>query len=171
MDIEYLKKRLSDIFEEIKKDVKKVLGRRRAGLSLGLVDMGVSPRGFIGGMFFSGGTMILMNTTALKALIAEINQEEDKPDDIVVAYVYHVLMHEYIHSLGFLDEFTCRQITLHVTRQLFNEHNPVYVMAERGIGHYFPEFTYAPAGYAFRPKPSEIELIDGFDRSSTTYFS
>ena len=53
-----------------------------------------------------------------------------------------------------------------------DEENPVYIMAERGIGHYFPDFTYAPAGYSFQPKKSEIELIEGFDRSSTwSYYS
>ncbi|MFX0101948.1 MAG: hypothetical protein ACFFCS_20450 [Candidatus Hodarchaeota archaeon] len=172
MDIETLKKQMPDLFEMVKKDVRKIIGRQRAGLSLGLVDMGISPSGFIGGMFFSGGTMILMNTTALNTLIDEINEKQEKPDDIVIAYVYHILMHEYIHSLGFLDEFTCREVTKHITKQLFSEDNPVYVMADRGIGHYFPDFTYAPAGYSFQPNPSEIELIEGFDRSSTwSYYS
>nr|MDO8119673.1 hypothetical protein [Candidatus Sigynarchaeota archaeon] len=97
------------MFERIKRDVQKVLKQRRAGLNLGFVDMGMSPQGFIGGMFFSGGTMILMNTRALQVLIEE-TKSHDIPE-IAEYYVYHVLMHEYIHSLGYLDERECQDVT------------------------------------------------------------
>jgi hypothetical protein len=154
------------MFEQIKRDVYKVLKRRRAGLNLGFVDMGMSPQGFIGGMFFSGGTMILVNVKALEVLADEINNS-GKSEEIVLGYIYHVLMHEYIHSLGYLDESETRDVTFYVTRQLFPEGHPVYVMAQRGIGVYFPQMIYAPDNYQFRPDPSQIELIKGFDRSST----
>ncbi len=171
MRLEELKKKIPDLFEAIKRDVKRVIGRSRAGLNLGFVDMGISPNGFIGGMYFSGGTMILMNVTALDVLVDEVNSNPNKTPDIAIAYVYHVIMHEYIHSLGFLDEKACRDVTLYVSRKLFPEDNPVTIMAERGIGVYFPRFRYAPEHFQFQPKTNYVELIKNFDKSNTMYFS
>ena len=108
-----LKRQMANIFERVKRDVEKEIGRHRAGLSLGLVAMGMYRGNFIGGMFFSGGTMILMNSDPLHILL------ETQPDEIVLAYVYHILLHEYIHSLGFLNERQCRQITLEITKNIF----------------------------------------------------
>jgi len=60
--------------------------------------MGMFRGGFIGGMLFYPGTEILMNISPLKIIL------EEQPHDIVWAYTYHILLHEYIHSLGILDE-------------------------------------------------------------------
>nr|MDO8118346.1 hypothetical protein [Candidatus Sigynarchaeota archaeon] len=171
LTIEELKKQIPDVFEGVKRDVKKVINRSRAGLNLGFVEMGISSQGFIGGMFFSGGTMILMNVTALDVLVNEINTNANKSPEMAISYVYHVMMHEYIHSLGFLDETTCQQVTRHVTRKLFPPDHPVAIMAERGIGVYFPRFTYAPEHLAFHPRDGSVELIKNFDKSNTMYFS
>nr|MDO8109782.1 hypothetical protein [Candidatus Sigynarchaeota archaeon] len=172
MNIETIKKKLPDMFEQIKRDVYKILKKRRAGLNLGFVDMGISPQGFIGGMFFSGGTMILMNVRALDVLVDEVNRNRGKTPEIAEGYVYHVLMHEYIHSLGYLDEQECRDVTRYITHQLFPSYHPVSIMADRGIGVYFPQLIYAPENYAFKPpEDGSIELIKGFDRSSTGYFT
>ncbi|MBN2152663.1 MAG: hypothetical protein JW839_14525 [Candidatus Lokiarchaeota archaeon] len=158
------------MFERIRRDVQKVLGQRRAGLSLGFVDMGMSPQGFVGGMFFSGGTMILMNTRALRVLLEDAVNRENP--EIAEYYVYHVLMHEYIHSLGYLDERECREVTAYVTHELFPHNHPITIMADRGIGVYFPRFIYAPENIAFEPpRDGSIELVKGFDRGSTTYFT
>src|SRR5512137_801805 len=113
MNLDQLKRKIPDMFERIKRDVQKVLKQRRAGLNLGFVDMGMSPQGFIGGMFFSGGTMILMNTRALQVLLEDTSKRN--MSEISEYYVYHVLMHEYVHSLGYLDERECRDVTAYIT--------------------------------------------------------
>ncbi len=167
MDLDELKKEMPDIFEKVKRDVEKTLYRHRAGLSLGLVEMGISGRGFIGGMFFSGGTMILMNSTALRVLLTK----KEMNDEIVLAYVYHILLHEYIHSLGFLSERECRQYTDYVTKEIIpDDKHPARVMAARGIGAYFPDIIYAPPDYQMA-KYLKIERVENFDKSSTTYYS
>ena len=55
MDFKDIKQRMPEIFEKVRNDVRKVTGRRRAGLSLGLVEMGMYQGGFIGGMHFPPG--------------------------------------------------------------------------------------------------------------------
>ncbi len=162
MDLQELRKQMPDIFERVKRDVEKQIGRHRAGLTLGLVEMGMFRGGFIGGMFFSGGTMILMNTSPLRAIIG------DQPDLVVWSYVYHILLHEYIHSLGFLNEKQCRSITLEISKKVFNDPtHPAVILAIKGIGAYFPDLhlIYAPPDYHPR-KGWKIERVQGFDRSS-----
>ncbi|MFX1486617.1 MAG: hypothetical protein ACFFBS_05935 [Promethearchaeota archaeon] len=166
MDFQELRRQLPDIFERVKRDVEDETGHHRAGLALGLVEMGMFRGGFIGGMFFSGGTMILMNRTPLRIIMAE------QPDEVVWAYNYHILLHEYLHSLGFMDERQVRALTIGISRSVFEDPgHPSVVLAERGIGAFFTNLPliYAPPG--FSPKGLHIDVVKDFDKGSQTYFS
>jgi hypothetical protein len=165
MNLLELKKEMPEIFEKVKKDVKKVYGRHRAGLSLGLIEMGMFSGGFIGGMHFHPGTDIVMNKTPLKIILKE------QPYEIVWAYTYHILLHEYIHSLGVLDEKKCRIITLNVTEEIFKEaDHPAVLLARKGIGTYFPNLHLIYAPPDLRPDVP-IEYIFNFDQESYDYYS
>jgi len=167
MDLEDLKKEMAEIFSQVKKDVKRITGRRRAGLRLGLVEMGMYQGGFIGGMHFAPGTDIVMNKTPLKILL------EQQPYEIVWAYTYHILLHEYIHSLGALNEQQCREITLRISEKIFIEDDhPAILLAKKGIGAFFPNLRliYSPPDL----KPDgvmPIEYIHNFDNESYEYYS
>lgn len=154
------------IFEQVKKDVKKVYGRHRAGLSLGLVEMGMHKGGFIGGMHFHPGTEILMNKTPLKIIL------EKQPYEIVWAYTYHILLHEYVHSLGVIDEQLCRAITLKISEKVFREaDHPAIILARNGIGTYFPNLRLIYAPPDLQPDGIPIEYIYDFDKESFDYYS
>lgn len=157
---------LVDIFEKVKSDVKKIYGRQRAGLNLGLAELGMYRGGFIGGMHFYPGTSIIMNKTPLQLII------EDQPHSVIWAYAYHILLHEYLHSLGIIDENACRRATLEVTEAIFDEEtHPAMIFARKGIGAYFPNLniTYIPPQR--RPEGIAIEYVKGFDRNSYSYYS
>ena len=165
MNLQDLKKQMPIIFKQVKNDVRKVYRRHRAGLSLGLVEMGMYRGSFIGGMHFSPGTDILINKTPLKVILKECTYE------IVWAYIYHILLHEYIHSLGVLDEQQCRNITLRISEKIFNESkHPAIILAKNGIGSYFPNLhlVYAPPELRHDGK---IEYIYNFDQESYDYIS
>ncbi len=166
MNLDDLKQKMPEIFEHVKEDVRRILGRHRAGLSLGLLEMGMSPRGFIGGMHFYPGTEIVMNTSPLKKLL------ETQPDDRIWAYTYHILLHEYIHSLGAINEWQCKTITLNISEEVFKDKNhPAIILAKNGIGAFIPhwQLLYRPPGP--RPKGKSIEYVVGFDRESQSYYS
>jgi hypothetical protein len=166
MEFEEWRKTLPDIFEKVKKDVYNTVRRHRAGLVLGLVEMGMHRGGFIGGMFFSGGTMIIFNTTPLRIILSQ------HTDEIVWAYTYHILLHEYIHSLGALDEIQTRQISLEISEKIFkNPEHPTVVIARRGIGAYFPNLPLIYAPFNFNPKGLKIDVVKEFDKGSQTYYS
>ncbi|MHA1535211.1 MAG: hypothetical protein ACTSP8_10840, partial [Promethearchaeota archaeon] len=86
MNLRDLKHEMPEIFETVKKDVRNIFGRHRAGLSLGLAEMGMFKGGFIGGMHFHPGTEIVMNTSPLKIIL------ESQPYEIIWAYTYHILL-------------------------------------------------------------------------------
>ncbi|MFX0058898.1 MAG: hypothetical protein ACFE85_00810 [Candidatus Hodarchaeota archaeon] len=166
MKLQELKKEIPNIFEKVKKDVRKVLGRHRAGLSLGLVEMGIVRGGFIGGMHFHPGTEIVMNKTPLKLIL------DSQPYEIVWSYTYHILLHEYVHSLGIIDEEKCRAITLKISEAIFKEaDHPAIILAKEGIGAFITDLriTYIPPER--RPDGIAIEYVYGFDRESQSYFS
>ena len=160
---------MPEIFERVREDVRIAIGRRRAGLRLGLMEMGMSEKGFIGGMHFSPGTGFLMNKTPLEKLL------EQQPYEIVWAYTYHILLHEYVHSFGgvFLNEQQCRDMTLRISEETFKEKDhPAILLAKKGIGTFFPnlKLIYAPPG--FQPDGTvPIEYIYDFDRESFEYYS
>ncbi len=166
MNLQDLKSEMPKIFEQVKKDVKKVYGRHRAGLSLGLVEMGMFRGGFIGGMHFSPGTDIVMNKTPLEIILRE------QPYEIVWAYTYHILLHEYIHSLGILNEQQCRIITLKISEKIFKEtDHPAIILAKNGIGTFFPNLPLIYAPPDLTPDGIPIEYIFNFDHDSYDYYS
>jgi hypothetical protein len=166
MNLQDLKKEIPEIFKKVKNDVKKVYGRHRAGLSLGFVEMGMYKGSFIGGMHFSPGTDILMNKTPLKIILREQTYE------IVWAYTYHILLHEYIHSLGILNEQQCRIITLNISEKIFKENDhPAVILAKIGIGAYFPNLPLIYSPPDLSPDGIPIEYIYNFDHESYDYYS
>ncbi|MFX0070892.1 MAG: hypothetical protein ACFFAO_07365 [Candidatus Hermodarchaeota archaeon] len=133
---------------------------------MGLVEMGMFPKGFIGGLHFPPGTDIVMNKTPLKLLLAT------QPYEIIWAYTYHILLHEYIHSLGIWDEEQCRAITLKISEEIFQEaDHPAMILAKNGIGAYFPNMKIIYKPPERRPDGLQIEYIYGFDKNSYSYYS
>ena len=166
MNLQELKQQMPQIFENVKKDVKKIMGRHRAGLSLGLVELGMFRCCFIGGMHFHPGTEIVMNKSTLKIIL------ESQPYEIIWAYTYHILLHEYIHSLGVIDEQQCRTITLNISEEIFKDKNhPVLILARNGIGVFIPDLKIVFVPPERRPDGMSIEYVSGFDRESQSYFS
>jgi hypothetical protein len=152
---------LVEVFEDVKEAVRKTEGRSRAGLMLGLQELGSTPNGFIGGYYPVHSNLIVLNKTPLRR-ITETQPRLLKP------YEFHVLLHEYIHSLGFFDENTTRQKTYEVSRRTFGEHHPVTEMSD-DIVKFFPHLVYPDFGW--RPETqAPIELVRGFDKSSTQQY-
>ena len=97
-----VKKNLINTFEQVKDIVKTEEGISRAGLMLGLQEIGANMNGFIGAYYPIASNIIVMNKTPIRRLL------ETKPN-LLKSYIIHILLHEYIHSLGFLNENITRQ--------------------------------------------------------------
>ncbi len=149
-------KDLADIFELVKDGVRARLGISRAGLMLGIADMGGGPGQFLGGLYPVTSNVIVLNRTATKAILSS-RPELYKP------YVFTVLLHEYLHTLGFLDEEQVRRMVHEISLALFGPHHAATWIAE-DISRVMP-FATPRVATPIR-QDAEVELVDGFDRSS-----
>jgi len=152
---------LADIFEVVKSLVLNSIGKSRGGLMLGMADLGNHPQGFFGGFFTTGSNVIVLNKIPLQR-IRETRPELYKP------YVFHVLLHEYIHSLGYLDESLVKSKVLQITREALGENHLATQIAANAEG-FIKHLTYPDI--AWKPDDTGIELVMGFDRSSVSYIA
>ncbi len=152
-------KDLPDIFEVAKEAVRAKLGLSRAGLMLGLADLGGDVQSFIGGMYPLASNVIVMNKRPLARI-------KGTSPELYAPYAFHILLHEYIHSIGFIDEAETRRLTYEISENLFGRDHLVTKLAE-DISQFLPHLSY-PAPTPM-PKEIQLELVKGFDRSSVNY--
>ena len=152
---------VADIFELVKTSVSCCTGKGRAGLMLGLANLGGGLDGFVGAFYPVATNIIVLNSLPL----ARINQTEP---ELYKPYVFHILLHEYIHSLGVMDEGATRAMVLKISLETFGPEHPVTDLA-RDLAKYMPKLVYPVYGW----KPNEeysIDLVKGFDRSSASAY-
>jgi hypothetical protein len=151
--------RVDELFEIVKDAVRETLNRERAGLMLGLSNLGIAPQGFIGGYHQMGSNAIILNSTVLKR-IAKARPEMFKP------YAFCVLLHEYLHTLGVLDEARTRLLTHRIADELFGEEHPV-TRISRNFNDIAKEILKDQ-----KPEPPgnfDITFVEGFDSDETGY--
>jgi hypothetical protein len=152
---------LADIFEVVKLAVRKTTGKERAGLMLGLANLGGGPQGFVGAFYPVATNIIVMNNLPLRR-IKETDPALYKP------YVFHILLHEYLHTLGIIDEAATRQKAYEISVKLFGKEHPVSQFAA-DLSKFVPKLMYPVYGW----QPAQeytLELVEGFDRSSTASY-
>ena len=131
------------IFEVVMQSVKEQMCFIRSGLELGLVELEGSHGHFIGCLHPYGTNMIVVNKLPLKRV------RESSPQ-ICKSYLFHMLLHEYLHTVGIWDEKVIREGVLAMTRQLFGDDHPATKLAE-DIGRLLPFIVY----------PEQMSLPDG----------
>ncbi len=153
---------LADIFELVKQSVKRFLHQHRAGLMLGLANLGMRRGFFVGAFHPIGSNIIVVNRAPFEVALRTTDKK------VFNAYCYHLLLHEYLHSLGYLSEEHVRDLVHRVCSSALGKDNPATVMAERGLAFYFPKVTYFTRSTPI-PRNLQIELIKDFDKSSVGY--
>ncbi len=154
-------KTLADIFEVVKAAVWECKRKSRAGIMLGLANLGNHPQGFFGAFYPVGTNVIVMNKIPLDR-IKETMPELYKP------YIFHILLHEYLHTLGYLSESDVRLMVYEITKNLFGEgHLATRIAAD--TTRFFKNLVYPDA--AWQPDDMRLELVAGFDRSSASYIA
>jgi hypothetical protein len=148
-------KTIGDVFELVKEVAAKYTGKYQAGLMVGLSDMGSFPDGFIGALYSPYANMIVVNTAMLDRV------RVSKPSSYE-AYVFYILLHEYIHSLGVYDEIQTRMLTHDIAKDLGNQ---TVVELSKDMGRYLHDLL--PSSY--EPPGGNIEFVPGIDRKNTSY--
>ena len=147
-----------DVFELVKKTAERSLGQRRAGLMLYLARL---PR-HIGAFHTMGTNGIVMNRNTLDIVthgarsLREIN-----------SYVYSILLHEYLHSLGYVEESDVRKLVYDVSLDAFGPEHPATQIASKGPSAVFPDIVLNESP----TQDPEIEVIPDLEGSSHRYIS
>src|SRR4030067_3133980 len=150
-------KTLGDIFEVVKAAVWNNQRASRGGLMLGIANLGNHPQGFLGAFYPVGTNVIVMNKIPLER-IKETRPELYKP------YIFHVLLHEYLHTLGYMSESGVRKMAHEITREVFGEEHLATRIAAN-TAHFFHNLVYPDA--TWQPDEMNLELVGGFDRGCT----
>lgn len=138
---------IKEVFEVVRDSVRLALNESRAGIDLGLVDLGNGPGSLLSAYYPVGSNIIVLNKTPLKRM-AQTRPELMKP------YVFTVMLHEYLHALGYLDEKTARILTHKICDEIFN--GSVVTDMALDLRKYFPFLLY-PGGH---PPGSTMHVIE-----------
>jgi hypothetical protein len=142
----------------VKAATEQSLRKHRAGLTLVLGDI---PNN-VGAYHQMGSNAIVMNRNLLH-IVEEISKSRTKRN----SYVFMILLHEYLHSLGYADDKQVRSLGRGISDTFFGNRHLAAEMAVRPLDYFFPGLAkYA----AFRDK-REYETVRRFDSSSTSYIS
>lgn len=147
-----------DVFELVKKATERTLGMHRAGLTLVLGDIPNS----VGAYHEMGSNAIVMNRNLLR-IVERLSKSRVRKN----SYIFMILLHEYLHSLGYTDDRQVRLLSKQITNRFLGDKHLAADMATRPLDQFFPEL---PKFATFRDR-GEFETIRRFDSKSTSYIA
>jgi hypothetical protein len=142
-------------FELVKLAVEDKFKMHRAGLSLILQGLPTK----LGAYHILGSNLIIVNKRILN--IIKIHKSLNEYN----SYLFMVLTHEYLHSLGIIDELEVRNMTYSLLASLAGENHMATKMARHQPWDLFPELSLFDDN-SFEQK---FEIIKNFDRTTQTY--
>jgi hypothetical protein len=145
----------NEAFELVKSTVESKFKMHRAGLSLILQGLPT----ILGAYHIMGSNLIIVNKRILNIIKKYKSQEEYN------SYLFMVLAHEYLHSLGVIDELQVRKMTYDLISSLVGEDHIAARMARYQPWDLFPELRYFQNN-SFEQK---FEIIKNFDNTNQSY--
>ena len=152
-------KNFDEAFELVRSAVFSRFNLRRAGLTLVLQVMPAN----LGAYHPLGSNAIVLN----RYLLAVI-KENTKSLEIYNAYLFMVLAHEYLHSLGIVDENIVRQMTYDLCKSTLGEDHSSTRMAKEDPLSLFPELK-SLLHTQCQGFGKEFEVVRNFDRTNQSY--
>lgn len=149
-----------DVFELVKRAVEETLGQRRVGLLLYLGNLPLH----VGAFHPVGSNIIVVNRRHLQIVTASTKSVTE-----INSFIFSILLHEYLHSLGYMSERRVRKLVYEIIEWSFGADHPATKMA---IRRSMPLSQISK--YTNQPGDNEslgLELIRDFERSNQTYIS
>lgn len=151
----------SQIFDLVKEVVMDHTGLEQAGLMVGVADLGMATNGFVGAFYSLNANTIVINKRPIESLLK-------RNPDIFKYYLFHLLLHEYVHSIGVYDEQMTRQLVYEICNAYFGgEH--ILTELSTGMEKFLPNFIYP--GADFNPPVFDLQYLPGIDRKNTSYIN
>ena len=146
------------IFEMVKSATERTLGMHRAGLTLVLGDIPNS----VGAYHEMGSNAIVMNRNLLR-IVEKLSKTRSRRN----AYVFMILLHEYLHTLGYASDRQVRNLGKQIADEYLGRRHAAAEMAIRPLDQFFPDLEKLSA---FRDK-GDYQTVHRFDSSSTPYIA
>ncbi len=147
-----------DIFDLVKRAVRETLGRERAGLMLYLGNLPLN----VGAFYPLGSNGIVLNRRVL-----ELVSRSARSITEVNSFLFTILLHEYLHSLGYVDEGKVRRLVYEISMELFGPSHPAVRMA---LNPPLSRVSLFEARFGV-PIDPELELVKDFERSNQSYIA
>jgi hypothetical protein len=145
-----------DVWEIVKDSVKDILGQYRIGMMLFLDDLPIRL-----GAYHPVGT----NNIVLNRLLIDVVQQTTQNRIETNAFVYSLLLHEYLHALGYLRESEVRSLVYKVSKECFGVDHVVSHLASAGP---WTLLRGVPLHAVQGPKRA-LEVVKDFDPPSQDY--
>lgn len=116
----------------------------------------------IGAFHAMGTNGIVMNRTTLNMITHSARSLRE-----INSYVYSILLHEYLHALGYVEEREVRKLVYDVSLNTFGPEHPATQIASKGPGAILQTPTYDESPN----KSPDFEVVPDLERSSQRYIS
>ncbi len=146
------------IWELVKASVKDVLHRSRAGILLFLDDLPLRL-----GAYHQVGT----NNIVLNRSLLDLVEDATRDPLTVNAFVYSLLLHEYLHALGYLREADVRPLVREVSEACFGPDHVVTRLAHAGP---WSLLQHVPLDAVQAPR-RVIAIVRDFEDTTTSYIA
>ena len=120
------------IFEMVKVATERTIGKHRAGLTLVLGDI---PND-VGAYHEMGSNAIVMNRNLLR-IVEKLSKSKSKRN----AYVFMILLHEYLHSLGYTSDRQVRVLGRRIADEYLGKRHLAGEMAVQPLDQFFPDLS------------------------------
>lgn len=147
-----------DVWEIVKDSVKDSLGEHRVGMMLFLDDLPLQ----LGAYHPLGTNNIVLNRT-----LVQIVEAATKSRRLVNAFVYSLLVHEYLHALGHIPEAEVRPLVYRISKECFGEDHMVTRLAEKSP---WALLRGLPLSQLEAPR-RVMEIVRDFEKSNQKYIA
>jgi hypothetical protein len=147
-----------EVFSLVKKSVKDALNRERTGLLLYLRDLPLQ----VGAYHQLGTNGIILNRVLLEQVVQTTTSRGE-----VNAFLYYILLHEYLHTLGYIDERRVRELTSMVAEETFG---PRHVATKMAVEGPWARIKLNPFS-APRVQERAMEIVRNFEDPSSQYIA
>ena len=147
-----------EVWEIVRDSVKEVLKKHRVGMMLFLDDLSLN----LGAYHPVGTNNIIMNRALLK--LVEVATEKRV---FVNAFIYSILLHEYLHAVGYLAESEVRPLVATVSEACFGYEHITSKLAREGP---WLLLHGIPLDEVQTPK-RVIEIVRDFEKSNERYIA
>lgn len=146
----------SSVWELVKDTVKDSLGEHRVGMMLFLDNLPLQ----LGAYHPLGTNNIVLNRTLVQIVEASTQSKR-----LVNAFVYSLLVHEYLHALGHVPEVEVRPLVYQISKDCFGDAHIVTRLALRSP---WALLKGIPLGKIGAPK-RVIEIVKDFEKTNQKY--